>query len=120
MKKICSFLERSKALLLVSALSFTFVCCSKKYLIPIQADVSVAQSHWPGTTFAKLTKGYDIYTDKCSDCHRLRNPKKYSVADWNNKYMPTMGRKAKLTPDEYYLVLHYILAKREELTAPKK
>lgn len=120
MKKILPFLNRYRATILVSALSLTFVCCSKKYLIPIQADVAIAQKQWPGTTLEQLNKGYAIYADKCTDCHGKKKPQKFSVDDWNNNYMPKMGRKAKLDSAEYMLVLHYILTKREELTAPKK
>ncbi len=120
MKKIHVFLRNHKATLLVSALSFLAVCCSTKYLIPTEVDVPIAQSHWPGTTLNELSRGYDIYADKCTDCHGLKKPQKYSVDDWNTKHMPTMGKKAKLNPEEYNLVLHYILTKREEITTPKK
>lgn len=68
----------------------------------------------------QLNKGYAIYTDKCTDCHGLKKPQKFSIDDWNTEYMPKMGRKAKLDSAEYVLVLHYILTKREEITTPKK
>lgn len=112
--------NRYKTLLFVCSISFIAFCCSKKYLIPTQVDVPIAQSHWAGTTLDDLTKGYNIYADKCTDCHGLKKPQKFSEEEWNTKLMPAMGKKAKLHSDEYQLVFRYILTKREEIKAQKK
>jgi cytochrome c5 len=120
MKKILVFINHHRATLLISSLSLMAVCCSTKYLIPTQVDVPIAQSHWASTTLDDLTKGYSLYADKCTDCHGLKKPQKFTEDQWNNKYMPSMGKKAKLSPDEYALVQHYILTKREEIISPKK
>jgi cytochrome c5 len=119
MKKL-SFPTRYKTILAVCSISFFTFCCSTKYLIPSQVDVPIAQSHWASTTLDDLTKGYNIYADKCTDCHGLKKPQKFTEDEWNTNLMPSMGKKAKLNPDEYQLVLRYILAKREEIKGTKK
>ena len=94
-------------------LFIVIICCkSTQTLIPTQKDVTVAQAHWQGITMDQLSQGYNIFMDKCTDCHGVKKPEKYSNDDWY-KIMKTMGRKAKLDSTKYYLVLHYILAKRE-------
>jgi len=101
-------------------MSVLLICCKgTQYLIPTDNDVTAANSHWSGTTLTELKQGYDIFSDKCTDCHGIKKPQKWSEADWI-KTMQTMGRKAKLDSNEYSLVLHYILAKRETVLAGKK
>jgi cytochrome c5 len=122
MKKLTSFISRFKVEILLSLISFIVVCCSNTKsasLTPAQTDVSIAQAHWAGTTLADLNKGYSLFADKCTQCHGMKNPKDFSTDDWTNDYMPDMGKRAHLSQDDYNLILHYILAKREELTSVK-
>jgi|SRR5581483_11147669 len=114
-------LSNHKAALFISAVSLiVFACGSTKNLIPTQADVPIAQAHWAGTTMDELTKGYNIYAEKCTECHGMKKPQNFTEDEWTINYMPSMGKKAKLQPDEYQLVLHYILTKREEIRNIKK
>jgi hypothetical protein len=88
-------------------------------LEPVESDVAIAQAHWPGTTLNDLTRGYAIFDDKCTDCHSLEKPQNFSVDEWN-VLMRKMGRKAKLDSNEYKLVFHYILTKREAILGSGK
>jgi len=92
---------------------------SEPSLVPDNADVTAAQAHWTGTTLANLTQGYNIYNDKCLDCHDVKKPQDFSIEDWNNT-LPKMGRKSHLDSTQYKLVYRYILAKRETILAAKK
>ena len=105
------------ALVLMSVL---LICCKgTQYLVPTDNDFAIAKNHWPSATLSQLKEGYEIFSDKCTDCHGIKKPQKWSEADWI-KTMQTMGRKAKLDSNEYNLVLRYILAKRETVLAGKK
>ncbi len=96
------------------------ICCKgTQYLMPTGNDVTIAKSHWQSATLSELKQGYDIFTNKCTDCHGIKKPQKWSEADWI-KTMQIMGRKAKLDSNEYSRVLHYILAKRETVLSGKK
>ncbi len=88
-------------------------------LEPAESDVAIAKAHWPGVTLNELTQGYAIFDDKCTDCHSMEKPQDHSVYEWN-VIMHKMGRKAKLDSNEYYLVLHYVLTKREAILGPGK
>jgi len=101
-------------------MSFVLICCKgTQYLIPTDTDVAIAQTHYPGTTIVQLNRGYDVFSDKCTDCHGLKKPQKYTEDEWMT-IMHKMGRKAKLDSNEYNLVLNYILIKRETILTPKK
>jgi len=113
-------MKNFRLFLAVAIISLVMVCCHSVSLLPTQVDVPLAQAHWQNTTLDELTKGYNIYASKCTQCHDMKNPKDFSVDDWNDNYMPSMGKKAQLNDTEYQLVLHYILAKREELVSAKK
>ena len=104
---------------LMVAITVVFIGCIPRYLIPNDTDLKTAQTHWSSATAPQLKQGYNIYIDQCTDCHRLKKLKKYTEGDWL-KVMPKMGRKAHLDSAQYSNVLHYILAKREDVMAGKK
>ncbi len=51
-----------------------------------------------------------VYLTKCSKCHKLYDPSKYSDAKWE-AWMGKMSKKAKLTPEQETLLSAYILQK---------
>jgi len=126
-------IKKSKKLIAMLVLiSIILVCCkstapankdtkstSSSSLVPDNTDVTIAQTHWTGTTLSDLTQGYSIFSDKCVQCHETKMPQDFSVSDWND-ILPGMGRKARLDSNQYKLVYHYILAKREDILASKK
>lgn len=120
MNRIISSLKKNQTKAAIFSFSIVFICCkSAQYLAPSNADVTVAKSHWSGATLDQLNQGYSIYSDKCTECHGMKKPEDFSVEDWN-KIMPSMGKKARLDSNQYNLVYHYILAKRETVLASKK
>jgi len=52
-----------------------------------------------------------LYITKCSKCHKLYNPAKYSDARWEI-WMEKMSRKSRLTPEEKKLLSAYLDQKR--------
>ncbi len=100
-------------------MTVVLVSCIPKYLIPNDADLKTAQSHWPTATAPQLKQGYNIYIDQCTECHRLKKLKKFTEDEWT-KTLPKMGRKAHLDSAQYSNVVHYIFAKRENILAKKK
>lgn len=115
-----SYIENQKTWFLIcSVLVFLWCCKSVQTLIPGNDDVKIAQARWQTSNLDELTKGYNIYENQCTDCHDAKEIKDYSETDWI-KIMKTMGRKAKLDSTQYTAVLHYILTKRQTLTAGNK
>jgi hypothetical protein len=100
-------------LLLFSLISF---CCSTTYLLPGSNDVIFAQQRFKGATLEQIKKGYSIYSDaeKCTKCHSMNNPKKYSEERWGF-LLQKMSKKAFLDSTETKLVNIYFLAKHDEL-----
>ena len=83
MKKIIYTLT---ALLLVS-------CGTTKLLAPSQTDVDRGAKNNPDITMASLNEGKSIVETQCTKCHGLKNPKKFSVEEWNS-IVPKMAVKA--------------------------
>jgi len=120
MKELQEYFKKRKYLFFISVLvMFLFCCKAAQTLIPSNYDVKVAQARWQTSNIDELTKGYNIYENQCTDCHDAKEIKDYSEADWI-KIMKTMGHKAKLDSTQYNAVLHYVLVKRQTLTAGNK
>ena len=130
MRTVNYLIKNKRTIILLAGLSIVMVCCksltpatkttaSQPSLVPDYADLTIAQSHWQGTTLSDLTDGYNLYTSKCVDCHEMKLPQDFSVDDWN-AILPKMGRKAHLDSTQYASVYHYVLAKRETIMAGKK
>jgi mono/diheme cytochrome c family protein len=56
-----------------------------------------------------------LYLLKCAKCHKLYEPGKYSDSEWT-RWMTSMSRKARLTPEQRKAVSQYI---DENLRHPK-
>lgn len=82
MKKI--ILSLSAALIIVS--------CAVKLVPPTQTDVDRMQSKYPGYTLEELNQGKAMFEKHCADCHRLKNPTKFSEEKWQN-IVPKMVKK---------------------------
>jgi hypothetical protein len=136
MKNRPFFLKHYKLIFVLGSTAVAVVCCKTTQpvpapkpaattpvtispLAPVKSDVSIAKAYWPGTTLDDLNQGYSIFDDKCTDCHRTKKPQDFSVFAWNT-IMHKMGRKAKLDSNQYNLVLHYILTKREAILGSGK
>jgi cytochrome c5 len=122
-------IKNKRTVIMLTLLSVVLICCksltpankataSKPSLAPDSTDVTIARTHWAGTSTANLTQGYTIFSDKCTECHGVKNPQDFSINDWNN-ILPEMGKKANLDSVQYRYVYQYILAKREAILSGK-
>lgn len=70
-------------------------------------QVQWASARWPGTGVRELSESREMYIEKCSGCHSLKVPSKYTEEEWKPIY-EKMGKKAKLSRDEYEKIWRYI------------
>lgn len=88
MKKLC-----------IGFLSVVIVACSAKTFAPTDQQLSAMQNKVPDITLESAKAGYKLYSEKCSACHQLYHPGKYTIAQWNN-ILVKMFPKAKASSDE--------------------
>src|ERR1035437_8196158 len=93
-------------------ISLFLLCCSTTLMPPIETDVTVAKKHWSDASLPQLNEGHMLYINKCSHCHYLYRPDKYSDEKWN-KMLSLMGKKAKLDSSEVALITKYIFTAKE-------
>ena len=74
--------------------------------------VVIAQKRWPEANAIQLEQGRLLFTTRCTTCHELRNPAKYSPADWSY-YVREMGSRAQLADSERQAVERYLVAARD-------
>ena len=70
--------------------------CSSKLVIPASFDLPKMQEKVPSMTTEKANNGHNIYVKRCSSCHHLHDPGKYTEKDWNT-ILTKMLPKAKIT-----------------------
>ncbi|MCP4872516.1 MAG: hypothetical protein GY898_27825 [Proteobacteria bacterium] len=49
---------------------------------PGVAHVDWAQETWPGTSLQQLEDARELYKDKCTLCHPVRDPRRYEPDEW--------------------------------------
>ena len=54
-----------------------------------------------------------LYVAKCAKCHKLYDPAGYGDEQWAG-WMEKMRRKARLSPEQYDLLLRYLASLREK------
>ncbi len=72
--------------------------------------VATLQGIASSTAKPKLEDGRCLYIDKCTKCHSPEPIAKHDASDWNDDILPTMAKKAKLTPTECEALRAYVLA----------
>ena len=75
--------------------------------LPTHQNIVEAGERWPEVDSIYLYKAFDTYQNKCSACHYLYHPEKFSEKEWQ-KLLPEMKEKAKLTEDEYRSLQTYL------------
>lgn len=85
----------------------TMVACSPQLLMPLSSDADRAQQRYPGIDSVALAQGRNFYILKCSSCHQLYKPEKFTLQQWENLF-PEMEVEAKLTPAESESISRYL------------
>ncbi len=83
--------------------------CGPKLYIPTSGQISSAKKIWPDVDSTYLFNGYDLYKNKCGNCHYLYKPDRYTPEQWDH-FLSDMSKKAKLTDEEYLKIKIYLLA----------
>ena len=73
------------------------------------AQTELAARQWPDVTTQSLERGREIYIQKCSGCHLLRIPSRYTSRQWP-KVLDTMAARAKLTRAQKHAVFEYVMS----------
>ncbi|MBI4929579.1 MAG: hypothetical protein HY841_02365 [Bacteroidetes bacterium] len=100
-------------------ISLFLICCTPALIPPIETDVVVAKQKWSDASLSQLKEGYTLFKIKCSKCHYLYRPNKFSEEKWH-KMIPIMGKKAKLDSLQTMLITKYILTAKETNSFTKK
>ncbi len=107
----------NKVFVVFGALLF-LTACSPKLIKPTVVDETRGKAIYSDVTLAGLEKGHELYAIKCGKCHKLYAPVSRSEAAWK-KILPVMGRKAKLTPEEYKVIEQYVFTMKDATKAEK-
>lgn len=86
---------------LLTVVTVTIAACNSSIYVPARSQ-STSESG-----YKELLEGREIYINKCGSCHSLIIPDKYDAKDWN-KWVETMGPKAKLSDKEKHMILKYL------------
>lgn len=81
-----------KKIILTLSVVAVLASCAAKMPIASQADVDRIQSKYPGYTMEDLNHGKAIFEQHCSECHKLKNPTKFSEEQLQ-KTVPMMVQK---------------------------
>lgn len=87
---------------LIISLFFVLYACTTKQNIPLENRVTVIELQE-----SKLKEGKNIYESKCSCCHRLYPPNKFTHLEWNYN-LNKMQIEAEITDEERALVYQYL------------
>ena len=81
--------------------------CGGTVPLPTAEHRSYAENRWQGKN-ENLELGRDMYIEKCSGCHSLIPPAKFGEEKWVEE-IKEMKVKAKLSDDEEFAILTYVL-----------
>ncbi len=82
--------------------------CSSVIPTISESDVARAQSKWSDITLDQLRFDREMYILKCSGCHSLYKPNRYSENHWDS-ILVKMNIKAKLKKNESEQVKRYLM-----------
>jgi hypothetical protein len=101
-------MKKTASIFFVSLLA---ACATTSKFAPTADDLPGMQANVPGLTYDEAMQGYKLYTNNCSNCHRLHNPKEYTADEWN-KILPEMFGKAKISDNgQQQLIRNYLISK---------
>lgn len=82
--------------------------CAGPHAPPVTPQqAQAAQAHWPGITVAELDRGRSLYLGRCSSCHDLVPPARYSATEWPAQ-VAKMQQRAHLSDADARLVASYL------------
>ena len=85
-----------------------FATCAGSIPTPNISHAERASQKWNGTTLNDLNAGREYYIQRCSGCHSLKAPARYSPQQWE-KFLAEMKTKAGVKDDEEKMILKYLV-----------
>jgi len=85
-----------------------FASCTGSIPTPDLSHAQRASHKWYGTTLHDLTVGRQLYIQKCSGCHGLKAPARFSAQQWES-ILPGMKTKAGVKEDEEKMIMKYLV-----------
>lgn len=67
--------------------------CTVKLATPMQTDADRGSKKFSGLTLDDLSQGKKLFEEKCTQCHGLKRPSKFSEDQWK-KIIPGMAKRA--------------------------
>ncbi len=91
--------------------------CTSTIPVPSTSDGQWAQTRWPDANVASLTRGRELYVNKCAGCHSLYVPSTIPASHWPSM-IEEMRERANLQPTERDLILHYLVTASRGVAEP--
>jgi hypothetical protein len=101
--------RRSAVLVALGAAFLEAGACGGHLPAPTATDASREQSAWKDTTLAKLERGRHLYAERCSACHALYEPARFSADRWPS-LVSRMSSRARLQSADGDAVTRYLVA----------
>ena len=83
--------------------------CASAIPKPDKMQFEKAKQTFPEITMEAAVQGRELYISRCSGCHQLKPVNKFTIQQWDERILPGMGRKAKLTADEFRKIENYLM-----------
>jgi hypothetical protein len=87
-------------------------CAGVSLPAPTPLDAQRIAGRFPHATLGELERGRSLYSKRCSSCHELFEPARFSAERWQ-KELVSMRDRAGLKDGEERLILQYLSAVRE-------
>ncbi len=78
-------------------------------IVPGDLELKAIQAKYPDVTATALNHGYEIYSGKCTDCHRKKNIFMFSETKWK-EIIDDMAPRSQLNAEETDDLYKYVLS----------
>lgn len=98
-----------RAALALSGSALLVFGCGASLPAPNALDAQRVADRYPHATVAELEQGRALYSKRCSTCHELFEPARYTGSRWQHE-LAQMRERAGLKDGEERLILQYLSA----------
>jgi cytochrome c5 len=105
------------SLALIALCSLALADCGTSVQNSAPAVQSLTVTARRGAMVGTLTRGREIFTMRCAECHVLQPISKYSVEQWQ-KIVDVMAPRANLSASNRVALRDYLTAARESINKP--
>ena len=103
---------KTKNVIVTMAASLFLLACSAALDIPTETNLEKGKAIYPDLTLAQLQEGKKVYEEKCTLCHKAKNPKHFTEKTFYQT-IPAMINKASkkgitFTENEKEVMMRYL------------